>query len=190
MLAGVGADIFGRLLDRELELEAIGRAVDRAAAGSSGLVVVEGPPGIGKTALMECARERAHSLDMTLLSARGYELERGFAFGAARQMFEAVLRGAHERERATLLDGAASLAKLVPRPRRRCRSAQTPHSRCSTACTGSHPISQIEPPSCSQSMICTGSTPRRSTLPPCPECRRGLVVHALTACRFGGFLCG
>jgi predicted ATPase len=49
--------MFGALLDRERELAGIGRLIKAAREGSGGLVVVEGPAGIGKTRLVhEAAR--------------------------------------------------------------------------------------------------------------------------------------
>jgi DNA-binding CsgD family transcriptional regulator len=70
-----------QLLDRDAELAAI-----RAALGAGGLLVIEGPPGVGKTALLDAAGE----FDGLRLRARGAELERSFAFGVVRQLFEGV----------------------------------------------------------------------------------------------------
>jgi DNA-binding CsgD family transcriptional regulator len=72
-----------------------------------GLVVVEGPPGVGKTALLAATRERAAAVGMRVLHARGRELEREFSFGVARQLFEPLLRRVSAGERDELLDGAA-----------------------------------------------------------------------------------
>src|SRR5688500_12233353 len=47
---------------------------------------------------------------MTVLEARGGELEREFPFGVIRQLFEARLAEAGEEERAELLSGPAGLA--------------------------------------------------------------------------------
>jgi predicted ATPase len=51
-MAGAGAVLFGRAL----ELERLTDAIAAACAGSGRLVVVEGPAGIGKSALLDHAR--------------------------------------------------------------------------------------------------------------------------------------
>ena len=101
------------LLERDAELQALD-SVLQARSGSSGqLVVIEGPPGIGKTRLLREARVRAESTGITVLGARGSELEREFGYGVVRQLFErAVARlGADERHEA--LGGAAAPAAEV-----------------------------------------------------------------------------
>jgi predicted ATPase len=45
--------MLGVLLDRERELAEIGELIEAAREGSGGLVVVQGPAGIGKTRLLE-----------------------------------------------------------------------------------------------------------------------------------------
>jgi DNA-binding CsgD family transcriptional regulator len=72
--------------------------------------VVEGPAGIGKTALLTAARIAAADGGMRVLRARGTELERDFAFGVVRQLFEPSLAEASEVERADLLQAAAGVA--------------------------------------------------------------------------------
>jgi hypothetical protein len=48
---------------------------------------------------------------MRVLSARAAELERAFAFGVVRQLFEPVLRNMPADERELLLDGVAGLTR-------------------------------------------------------------------------------
>ncbi|HEY6758262.1 MAG TPA: AAA family ATPase, partial [Baekduia sp.] len=79
-----------------------------AAAGSGALLVLEGPPGIGKTALLTAVGTDADGF--TVLHARGGDLETGFPFGVVRQLFERRLVEAGEDERRELLAGAAALA--------------------------------------------------------------------------------
>jgi DNA-binding CsgD family transcriptional regulator len=81
----------GELLERGTELDAIRAAAAAAAAGDGRAVVVEGPAGIGKTALLAAARAVAVDAGLTPLAARGSELERAFGFGVARQLFEAAV---------------------------------------------------------------------------------------------------
>ncbi len=44
------------LLSREEELAAVGRVVDAALSGVGAVLILEGPAGIGKTAVLEAAR--------------------------------------------------------------------------------------------------------------------------------------
>jgi DNA-binding CsgD family transcriptional regulator len=100
----------GQLLERSEELARIESALAAARSGRGTFVVVEGPAGIGKTALLAAARTAAEDGGMRLLRSRGTELEREFAFGVVRQLFEPPLAEASEVERAELLDGAAGVA--------------------------------------------------------------------------------
>jgi DNA-binding CsgD family transcriptional regulator len=110
-VTGVGANFAtGRtlLLERERELDVLDRAIAGAPTGHAGLVLVEGPAGIGKSRLIAEARRRAAERGLLVLAARGGELERDFPFGVVRQLFEPRLAKAGERER--LLTGAAQAA--------------------------------------------------------------------------------
>nr|MDQ6914351.1 ATP-binding protein [Actinomycetota bacterium] len=55
------------LLERELELEALGGALDGARAGQGKLVVVEGHAGLGKSQLLTAARGFARGTGMAVL---------------------------------------------------------------------------------------------------------------------------
>ena len=97
------------LLEREAELARIDRLIAGAASGEGGLVLVEGPAGIGKTALIDvaCALARGRC---EVFRARGSQLEREFAFGIVRQLFEVPLAGCSAQQRRGLFAGAARLA--------------------------------------------------------------------------------
>ncbi len=99
-------------LERSEELAAIDAAIESAASGRGGTILIEGPPGIGKTRLL---REGAASAaaDFEVLRARGDLLERELPFGIVRQLFEARLAAASGRRREALLEGAAKLAEPV-----------------------------------------------------------------------------
>ena len=101
------------LLERERELERIDAALESVCAGTGAVIVIEAEAGIGKTALVTVARERAHGRGMAVLDARGTELEAAYPFGVVRQCVEPVLRAAGERDRERLLSGAAALAAPV-----------------------------------------------------------------------------
>ena len=88
------------LLERERETEILRDVVGRPALARGALAVVEGDPGIGKTTLLEAARDIAADRGLRLLAGRGGELERDLTFGVARQVLEAPVRG-------TTLGGAA-----------------------------------------------------------------------------------
>ena len=103
------------LLERDTELGAL---EDLVGSGDSGgvLMAIEGPPGIGKTALMAEAKSRGNEAGMRVLSGRGSELERSFSFGVVRQLFEPLLASLSEEERADALAGAAALAEPLFNP--------------------------------------------------------------------------
>ena len=106
----MGSGAPARLLERGHERGAIAAAIERAAAGAGGAVLVEGVAGIGKTSLLALARELATEAGMTVLEARAAEFEAGYAWGIARQLFERVLRSSEDERAARLLSGAAALA--------------------------------------------------------------------------------
>ncbi|MCV2491623.1 AAA family ATPase [Geodermatophilus sp. YIM 151500] len=99
------------LHDRERELAAVRSALDDLLAGQPRLLLVEGPPGIGKTRLLAEARRLAADRGVRVLSARGSQLEKAFGFGSVRQLFEPELAAPDRREH--LLGGAAAGARGV-----------------------------------------------------------------------------
>jgi predicted ATPase len=101
------------LLERKPELDALAAALREASAGHGRVLLVEGPAGIGKTRLLEEAQRSATRHGMTVLAARGGELEREFSYGVVRQLFEAHLARASPSTRKKLLAGAAALAAPV-----------------------------------------------------------------------------
>jgi DNA-binding CsgD family transcriptional regulator len=105
-----GAASTQQLLERSEELARIESALTEARAGRGRFVLIEGPPGIGKTALLAAARTAAADGGMRVLRSRGAELERDFAFGVVRQLFEPPLAEVSELERAELLEAAAGVA--------------------------------------------------------------------------------
>jgi DNA-binding CsgD family transcriptional regulator len=100
----------GGLLERDPEVQTIEEALDAATGGEGRLVLVEAPAGLGKSSLLEAARERARDRGFEVLAARGRDLEREFPFGVARQLFEGRLRAGDAAERRRLLEGSAGLA--------------------------------------------------------------------------------
>ncbi|MGH2993769.1 MAG: ATP-binding protein, partial [Solirubrobacterales bacterium] len=98
------------LLEREDELRLIDEAIARAREGSGGTIAIQGPPGIGKTALLRAAHRHAEDAGLLCLSAAGRDLEEEFAFGVARQLFEPPLRALEPAQRERVLSGAAAPA--------------------------------------------------------------------------------
>ena len=103
---GAGANV----LERDAELARIEGAVARAQDGHGSLLVVEGPAGIGKSALIGAARALSDAAGARTLRARGGELERDFAFGVVRQLLEPALAEVPARARDDLLQGPAGVA--------------------------------------------------------------------------------
>ncbi|GAB3442654.1 LuxR family transcriptional regulator [Phycicoccus ginsengisoli] len=77
------------LVGRESELLVLERLLAGARVGDSGVLVVSGEPGIGKTALLEHARR--HTEGMRVLTARGVEAEHEVAFGGLSQLLTPLL---------------------------------------------------------------------------------------------------
>src|SRR5262245_5813656 len=98
------------LIERGGELARLEAALEQACVGGGSFVVVEGPAGIGKTAVLNGARKLADGRGMRVLRGRGAELEREFAFGLVRQLFEPALAGVAPSEREEWLDGAPGFA--------------------------------------------------------------------------------
>lgn len=96
------------MLERRRELDELGARIQSAVTGDGGLVVVEGPAGIGKSRLLAHACKEAAG-SMRVLSSRGGEMEGEFAFGVVRQLFEGELRASGP----DLLAGAAAPASVV-----------------------------------------------------------------------------
>lgn len=96
------------LLERDAERAAIDAAID-AARGDGALLVLGGPAGAGKSALLALTGERAAAAGLAVHTARGGELEQEFGFGGVRQLFERSLVGVDAAERASLLRGAAAI---------------------------------------------------------------------------------
>jgi hypothetical protein len=108
------------LLERERELAELADALDAAEAGRGNVVLLEAPAGLGKTSLLRAAAEAAGDRGFTCVRARAGELERDFAYGCVRQLFEPVVTRAEEGERERLFGGAAALSQPLFAPAEDC----------------------------------------------------------------------
>src|SRR5215208_6740872 len=98
------------LLGREPECERIERLVAEARGGASGVLVLRGEPGIGKSALLEHAAGAAG--DATVLRVRGVESEIEVAFAGLSELLRPALGelGRLPEPQARALDAALGLA--------------------------------------------------------------------------------
>lgn len=103
------------LLERDAELATVVDLIGGIGDGGQ-LLAIEGPPGIGKTALLAEAKGLGQEAGLQVLSARGSELERSYSYGVVRQLFEPLLVSVPAEERAELLAGAAELAAPLFEP--------------------------------------------------------------------------
>ncbi len=108
---------FPELLEREEALRAVDELLAAARGAAGELLLFDGHAGVGKSALLDAAVARARAAGITVLRARGSELESGFGFGVALQLFEPLLAGADDDTHDRLLAGSAALAgPLLERP--------------------------------------------------------------------------
>jgi hypothetical protein len=77
------------MLDRLAERAALSQLLDAARAGRSGVLVMRGEPGVGKTALLDYAIESAAG--MRIARVAGVESEMELAFAALQQLCAPML---------------------------------------------------------------------------------------------------
>ena len=77
--------------------------------------MLEGPEGIGKSALLAAGLEHARRAGMATLTARAGELERDLPWGVVRSLFEPALAAASRDEQRRMLSDAAGLATVALR---------------------------------------------------------------------------
>ena len=105
------------LVGRQEECRLIDDLLAGAAAGRSAAVVIRGEPGIGKTALLQYARD--HAEGVTLLGARGVEAEAELAFATLHELLRPTLRLLPDvpSPQAAALASALALGPPVPSDR-------------------------------------------------------------------------
>src|SRR3954451_24944910 len=97
------------LVGRDEERLALDRLLAEAAGGICGVLALVGEPGIGKTALLDYAAERAK--DMRVLRARGVESEAEVPFAGLAELLRPALVAldAIPEPQAAALSGALAL---------------------------------------------------------------------------------
>lgn len=78
------------LLERESELDLVGRTLRRAAGGMGGVIVLAGPLGNGRTALLHALAGCPAAEDFLVLRASASPIERDFAGGVVQQLLESA----------------------------------------------------------------------------------------------------
>jgi hypothetical protein len=101
------------LLHRGQELCEIEGCIARAAAGTGAALLIEGPAGVGKSALLQAARQSASTAGFEVLSARGGELEQAAAWAIVRELLDAATARLPTNDREALLGGPAAPAAVV-----------------------------------------------------------------------------
>jgi predicted ATPase len=96
------------LIERDDERRILAEAAQVAWSGEGRFVIVEGPAGIGKSALIASVRDAVRTSGRTVLSARCSALESTYAFGVVRQLFESAVRRSP-----TWLDGPAGSSRAA-----------------------------------------------------------------------------
>ncbi|HXB48997.1 MAG TPA: LuxR C-terminal-related transcriptional regulator [Streptosporangiaceae bacterium] len=96
----------GSLVGRDSEAEFIGAFIDRAAA-EGGALRIEGAAGVGKTAILGVAADRARAAGIRVLPAVGAEFEADVGFAGLHQLLQPLLGSLSE------LDAAHSMALTV-----------------------------------------------------------------------------
>lgn len=101
-------------LEREAELGRIAAALEQSAGGSGQLLVVEGPPGIGKSRLVDGARDLAKARGFARIKAVADEAEQALPWGVVRQLVErSILRYSGETREAILAGPAGSALTAI-----------------------------------------------------------------------------
>lgn len=101
------------MVEREEAVSAVDEVIAAAGRREGAVVLIEAMGGLGKTAVLSNARDRAVSAGLFVAAAVGAELERDFSFGLVRQLFERTVARASTHERGDLLSGSARLAAPV-----------------------------------------------------------------------------
>jgi DNA-binding NarL/FixJ family response regulator len=115
------------VVQRDREVAALTRQVERVVSGVGSVVVVEGPAGIGKSTLLGVTARIAQASGVRVLRAWGSPLEHDAGWGIARQLM-APVRRAPEWDDLAIGAAALALAALDPQPERAPSAADAMHA--------------------------------------------------------------
>ncbi|MEU5693078.1 AAA family ATPase [Actinosynnema sp. NPDC020468] len=101
------------LVGRDAELVRLSDALTAAQALDGSLVVIGGPLGTGKSALVQSLRRIAATRGAHVLHAAASPLERRFPFGVVRQLCEPAIAGLSEEDRQAVFEGIADFLHPV-----------------------------------------------------------------------------
>jgi DNA-binding CsgD family transcriptional regulator len=102
------------LLERELELQAIDDRLRAACAGDGSALLVRGPAGIGKTALLRASGARGRELGMRVVASAGSEFERSVAYGLVTDLAQGLGAGGGDSAAHAVLDAVRASAGATP----------------------------------------------------------------------------
>ncbi|MFE4176401.1 ATP-binding protein [Streptomyces sp. NPDC056909] len=100
------------LLERETELAHVSAALRAAAEGTSSSVLLSGPLGIGRSALLRRLPVLCAGEDVRVLRANAAPMEQDFAFGVVRQLFDSLVAGAPEEDRTRWARDAGGITRI------------------------------------------------------------------------------
>lgn len=103
----------GVLVEREQQMQAIKSALSGCQDDGGKLLIFEGAPGTGKTALLDSFARQALDSGFQVLAACGSELEAEFRYGVVRQLLEGQLLRADPQDREAILSGPAKLVTTL-----------------------------------------------------------------------------
>lgn len=113
-----------RLLEREPEAGCLRAAIEDAARGRGRAVFVAGGAGLGKSSLLELARDQCREVELRAFSACAEELETTLPWSLAQQLLVPALARESASSRRQLLSGAATPAARVLKARSTSAGAQ------------------------------------------------------------------
>ncbi len=99
---------FQVLVEREAQLSALNDRLRQCAAGRSGISLIKGPVGGGKTALLKSFLEQVEAQGGMVLEAVATQREMDVPFGVLDQLFRGLPCSAEQRRLRALLDDSAS----------------------------------------------------------------------------------
>src|SRR5262245_5282540 len=79
------------LIGRDREVAAIARRIDSASDPAGSSLLLRGPAGIGKSSLLEVARDHASRRGLQVLTTTGIQSESHLPFAGLHQLFRPIL---------------------------------------------------------------------------------------------------